>query len=77
VGDAVGYHVFMSTKERLHQLIDEMNDDQAAVLLMDLEYEPRPLSPEDIESIERGRAQARAGQLRTTGEVFERLRNRV
>ncbi len=67
----------MSTKERLHQLIDEMNDDQAEVLLLDLAYEPGPLSPEDIESIERGRAQARAGQLRTTEEVFERLRNRV
>lgn len=69
--------MFMSTKERLHRLIDEMNDDQAAVLLMDLEYEPGPLSPGDVESIDRGRAQARAGQLRTTEEVFERLRNRV
>lgn len=67
----------MSAKARLHELIDEMNDDQAEVLLLDLAYEPGPLSPEDIESIERGRAQARAGQLRTTEEVFERLRNRV
>lgn len=67
----------MSVKEKLHRLIDEMNDDQAAVLLMDLETPPAPLTPEDRASIERGLQQARAGQLRTTEEVFERLRTRV
>jgi len=63
----------MSSKERLHQLIDEMNDDQAAVLLLDIEEPREPLSTEDIGSIKRGRAQTRAGKLRTTDEVFERL----
>ena len=46
----------MSSKERLHQLIDEMNDDQAAVLLLDLEEPREPLSTEDTASIKRGRA---------------------
>ena len=63
----------MSSKERLHQLIDEMNDDQAEVLLLDIEEPREPLSTEDIASIKRGRAQARARKLRTTDEVFERL----
>jgi hypothetical protein len=67
----------MSTKERLHQLIDAMQDDEAADLLDDLEFQPAPLSDEDIASIERGRAQAKAGQLRPTEEVFERLRTKV
>ena len=35
------------------------------------------LSEEDRASIERGRAQARAGQLRTTEEVFASLRTRA
>ncbi|MGE3075928.1 MAG: hypothetical protein AB7N24_08585 [Dehalococcoidia bacterium] len=52
----------MSTKERLHQLIDEMNEDQAAVLLMDLN-EPMPrLSAEDVAAIDEGLSQLRAGQ---------------
>lgn len=67
----------MSVKEKLHRLIDEMNEDQAAVLLMDLETPPPPLTPEDRASIARGREQARSGQLRTTEEVFDRLRTRL
>ncbi|MFN8618836.1 MAG: hypothetical protein U0837_17265 [Dehalococcoidia bacterium] len=67
----------MSTKERLHQLVDEMNDDQADELLERLEFVAPPLSEEDRASIERGRAQARAGQLRTTEEVFASLRTRA
>ncbi len=67
----------MSTKERLHALVDEMNEDQADELLERLEFVPAPLSEEDLASIERGRAQARAGQHRTTEEVFESLRTRA
>ena len=63
----------MSTKERLHQLIDEMNDDQAAVLLEDLEWEPGPLSEEDIAAIEKGREQARAGLGIPHEEALKRL----
>ena len=66
----------MTAKERLHELIEEMHEDQAEVLLMDLERPMPPFTPEDVASIERGRAQARTGQSRTTDEVFERLRTR-
>ena len=67
----------MSTKERLHQLIDEMNEDQAAVLLMDLEREPGLLSEDDRAAIDRGRAQARQRLSTSTEEVLKRLRTRV
>lgn len=67
----------MSTKERLHQLIDEMNEDQAAVLLLDLEQPNWRLTEEDRASVERGRAQAREGGSLSTEEVFARLRPRV
>lgn len=67
----------MSTKEQLHQLIDEMNDDQAAYLLVELQQASPPLTEEDREAIARGRDQARRGTGRTTAEVFERLRTRV
>ncbi|MCC6960531.1 MAG: hypothetical protein IT301_11840 [Dehalococcoidia bacterium] len=63
----------MSTKERLHQLIDEMNEDQAAVLLMDLEWEPSPLSAEDREAIARGLADSEAGRTRPHAEVMKRF----
>ena len=63
----------MSAKERLHELIEEMHDDQAAVLLMDLERPMPPLTAEDIASIERW---ADAGSLGPSGPPtnFERLR---
>jgi hypothetical protein len=54
-----------------------MDEDQAEGLLMELDRPSPPLSAEDIASIERGRAQARAGQGRTTDEVFARLKTRV
>lgn len=62
----------MSTKERLHKLIDEMNDDQAAVLLLDLE-EPRPsLSEEDKASISRAFADSEAGRTRPHADVMRK-----
>ena len=50
-----------------------MNDDQSGVLLMDLEWEPGPLSEEDKASIERGRAEMRAGLGIPHDEVMKRL----
>ncbi len=58
----------MTAKERLHQLIDEMHDDQAAVLLMDLE-ERHALSDEDRASIERGFADSKAGRTTPHAEI--------
>ncbi len=58
----------MTAKERLHQLIDEMHDDQAAVLLMDLERPP--LSEADHEAIARGLADSEAGRTFSEQEVM-------
>jgi hypothetical protein len=63
----------MSAKERLHELIDGMHDDQAEVLLLELERPMPPLTPEDIASIERGRAELRAGKGIPHEEVLRRF----
>lgn len=63
----------MSTKERLHQLIDEMNDEQAAVLLMDLK-EPPPLTDQERDAIVTARQELRAGQGISLEEAMKRLR---
>ena len=70
----MGYHVFMSTKERLHQLIDEMNDDQAAVLLLDLEEPRPPLTDQERDAIVTARQELRAGQGISLEEAMKRLR---
>ena len=54
-----------------------MSQVEADELLERIEYVASLLTPEDLASIERGRAQARAGQLRSTEEVFESLRTKV
>jgi hypothetical protein len=64
----------MSTKERLHQLIDEMNDDQAAVLLMDLEEPRPPLTDQEHDAIAAARQELRAGQGISLEEAMKRLR---
>jgi hypothetical protein len=63
----------MSTKERLHEIIDEMDEDQAEGLLMELDRPSPPLSAEDIASIERGRAELRQGKGIPHEEVLRRL----
>ena len=63
----------MSPKARLHELIEQMNDDQAAVLLMELDLPYPPLTAEDIASIERGRADSRAGRTTPHEEVMHRF----
>jgi len=67
----------VSTKERLHELIDKMEDGEAAALLTRLDPEFLPFTEEDLASIQRGRTQAGAGNSRTTDEVIERLRSRT
>ncbi len=67
----------MSIKERLHELVEEMSELEADELLERLEFVAAPLTAEDIAGIERGRAQARAGQLRSTDEVVENRRTKV
>ena len=64
----------MSTKERLHQLIDEMNEDQAAVLLMDLDAVPPPLSESERAEIHAARESLRAGKGIPLDEAIRRLR---
>lgn len=64
----------MSIKERLHQLIDEMNDDQANVLLIELEDESPPLSEAERRDIDLARRQLREGQGIPHDEVMRRLR---
>ncbi|NJD63792.1 MAG: hypothetical protein FIB00_00865 [Chloroflexi bacterium] len=64
----------MSTKERLHRLIDEMNDDQAAVLLMDLEEPRPPLTDEEREAIATARQELRSGEGISLEEAMKRLR---
>lgn len=64
----------MSTKERLHQLIDEMNDDQAAVLLMDLEEPRPPLTDQEREAIANARQELRDGRGISLEEAMKRLR---
>jgi hypothetical protein len=75
--ETCGYTFSVTTKERLRAIIDEMPDGEAEELLSDLEFEPAPMDGDDIASIERGRAQARAGRVTPTDEVFERLKSRV
>lgn len=64
----------MSTKERLHQLIDEMNDDQAEVLLLDLAAAPPPLSDDERAEIQKARQELRDGKGIPHEEVMRRLR---
>lgn len=64
----------MSTKERLHQLIDEMNDDQAAVLLMDLEEQRPALTSAEREEIAAARAELRHGRGIPLDEAIRRIR---
>ncbi|MEO8540392.1 MAG: hypothetical protein ABI577_11680 [bacterium] len=62
----------MSTKERLHQIIEEMNDHQATVLLMDLEVPP--LTDDERAQIEVARDELRAGKGIPMDEAMRRLR---
>ena len=64
----------MSAKERLHQLIDEMNEDQATVLLMDLDAVPPPLSDSEHAAIHEAREALRAGKGVPLDEAIRRLR---
>lgn len=64
----------MSTKERLHQIIDEMNDDQASVLLMDLEEPIPPLTADERAAIDEGREELRSGMGIPLDEAMRRLR---
>ncbi len=61
-------------RERLHQLIDEMNDDQAAVLLMDLEEPRPPLTDQEREAIANARQELRDGRGISLEEAMKRLR---
>lgn len=64
----------MSTKERLHALIEEMNEDQAEMLLMNLEdAEPIPLTAAERADIDKGRSELRAGLGIPHEEVLKRL----
>lgn len=64
----------MSSKERLHQLIDEMTDDQAAVLLMDLQEPRPPLTDQEREAIANARQELRDGRGIPLDEAMKRLR---
>ena len=64
----------MTAKERLHQLISEMNDDQAAVLLMDLEEPPPRLSDDERRAIGEARRELAAGRGIPNDEVMQELR---
>jgi hypothetical protein len=64
----------MSSKERLHQLIDEMNDDQAAVLLLDLQEPRPPLTDQEREAIANARQELRDGRGIPLDEAMKRLR---
>ena len=67
----------MSNKERLHELVENMPENEAAALLAELEWVPQPLRDDDRTAIDRGRAQARDGQSKSTEAVFEGLRAKV
>lgn len=64
----------MSSKERLHQLIDEMTDDQAAVLLLDLQEPRPPLTDQEREAIANARQELRDGRGIPLDEAMKRLR---
>ena len=59
----------MTAKDRLHQLIEEMHEDQAFGLLQDLET-PAPLSEEDRKAIAEGLADSEAGRVFEESEVL-------
>ena len=66
----------MTTRERVHQLIDQMPDDRLSVvltLLLDLEAEEddEPLTPEDIAAIEAAKSDPRPGI--STEELCQKL----
>ncbi|HMO96533.1 MAG TPA: hypothetical protein PKD27_10470 [Tepidiformaceae bacterium] len=63
----------MTVKERLHQLIDEMHEDQAAVLLLDLE-ECDVGEDALIAEIARARDELRRGEGIPHDEAMARLR---
>ena len=64
----------MSTKERLHQIIDEMNEDQAAVLLTDPDGPRPPLTDEEREGVAGARGERRAGKGIPLEEAIRWLR---
>lgn len=64
-------------RQRLRAAIEAMDEAGARAILAELEYEPGPLTIEDMLSIERGIADARAGRLIPHEEVMARLRSRL
>jgi hypothetical protein len=54
----------MSFKEELHRLVDILPEDQATSLLCDLqdEMDPELLTHQDLDAVERGREDLRAGR---------------
>jgi hypothetical protein len=65
----------MTAKDALHQLVDELPDDQtvlARVLLQDLrdaaDVDGPPLDAETLESLDRGLADVAAGRVKPLGE---------
>jgi hypothetical protein len=70
----------MTTRETLHQLVDDLPDDQAElarVWLEDLRYaadhDGPPLDSETLMSLERGLADVAAGRVKSLGD-YERER---
>lgn len=72
----------MTTKETLHQFVDQLPDDQAELALMILEdladaadAEGAPLDPATLASLDRGLADLSAGRVITLDQ-YERERGR-
>lgn len=70
----------MTTRETLHQLVDQIPDDQAdlaRILLEDLRDAPdadgRPLDKETLDSLDRGLADVKAGRVKPLDQ-YERER---
>lgn len=64
-------------RQRLRAAIEAMDEERATATLAEIEYDPGPLTIEDMLSIERGMADARAGRLISHEDVMARLRSRL
>jgi hypothetical protein len=62
----------VSVRERLHELIDQLSEDEVVALLFDLESPPPPLSDEDKASIARAFADSDAGRIKSHAEVMRK-----
>ncbi len=74
-GRAALYNVFMTVKEAIHHLVDNLTDEEAAALLdyLNMRADPDALTEEEMSRVRQARAELERGDYVTIEELRKEL----